>query len=211
MKKKKKIGRPKRISTETMTEVLFQVFARKGFAETSIADLTKATGSRPPSLYLAYGSKEGMYLAALEYYRKTWLITLEKTLSAADTNFEQRIRSFLLTACALFSCEGKPAGCMMTFSALAFQMDESDVAVHLQNERLVFTRWLEEEAQQALDAGELQETLTAEEFACFITTLEKGLALAALDTPKQRIVTSMIERVLSLLFLPGSGVMVSRT
>lgn len=73
MIEKKKTGRPKLISSDKLAEALFQVFAQKGYASTSIADLTHVTGMKPPSLYLAFGNKEGMYAAALMYYRQHWL------------------------------------------------------------------------------------------------------------------------------------------
>ncbi|HBT8077580.1 TPA: TetR/AcrR family transcriptional regulator, partial [Klebsiella pneumoniae] len=57
MIEKKKTGRPKLISSDKLAEALFQVFAQKGYASTSIADLTHVTGMKPPSLYLAFGNK----------------------------------------------------------------------------------------------------------------------------------------------------------
>ena len=44
------------------------VFWRKGFAATSMNDLCDAMGIRSPSLYAAFGSKEALYLEALEHY-----------------------------------------------------------------------------------------------------------------------------------------------
>ncbi|HBY0038613.1 TPA: TetR/AcrR family transcriptional regulator, partial [Klebsiella pneumoniae] len=48
--------------------------------------------------------------------------------------------------------------------------------------------------------GELPAYLAPEAFACFIITLEKGLALTALERPKSEVVKEMIERVLTALF-----------
>ncbi|HBU6834683.1 TPA: TetR/AcrR family transcriptional regulator, partial [Klebsiella variicola] len=47
---------------------------------------------------------------------------------------------------------------------------------------------------------ELPAYLAPEAFACFIITLEKGLALTALERPKSEVVKEMIERVLTALF-----------
>lgn len=69
MSEMKRIGRPRLMDPEKLAEKFFQVFAKKGYASTSIADLTSATGMKPASLYLAFGNKEGMYAAALGYYR----------------------------------------------------------------------------------------------------------------------------------------------
>src|SRR5437762_11527659 len=46
------------------------VFRRKGCAHTSVQDLQQATGLHPGSLYKAYGSKEGLFAAALAAYNE---------------------------------------------------------------------------------------------------------------------------------------------
>ena len=43
-------------------------FWRKGFAATSMNDLCDAMDVRSPSLYAAFGSKEALYLEAIEHY-----------------------------------------------------------------------------------------------------------------------------------------------
>ena len=46
-------------------------FWRKGFAATSMNDLCDAMGVRSPSLYAAFGSKEALYLEAIQHYVET--------------------------------------------------------------------------------------------------------------------------------------------
>lgn len=200
MIKYKKVGRPKLMSEDKLSQTLFHVFAAKGYASTSIADLTQATGMKPASLYLAFGNKEGMYAAALGYYRQTWLSELQQTLNNRALCFKQRITAFLISAFTLFSCSDKPLGCMMTFSALAFQAGESELANQLSQERAAFVQWLEEEARQAQRDGQLSDDMTPATFASFIITLERGLALGALDKPDPQIVRTMLEGVITMLF-----------
>lgn len=170
----RKTVRPKLIPSEELAKMLFEVFAKKGYALTSIADLTQATGMKTPSLYLAFSNKEGMYIAALKYYRQHWLIELERCLQDKTQPFEQRMHNFLHSAFKLFSCDGKPLGCLMTFSALAFQADETGFTTQLRDERLTFTQWLENEARDAQKSEELASNVSPEAFACFILTLEMG-------------------------------------
>lgn len=155
---------------------------------------------KPPSLYLAFGNKEGMYAAALRYYRQYWLESLVQSLQDKTLTFEQRIRSFLSEAFRLFTCDGKPLGCIMTFSALAFQVDEQGMAEQLRDERLAFIRWLENEAREAQKSAELPAYMDPRAFACLIVTLEKGLALTSLDSPDPQVVQEMIDKVLTAVF-----------
>ena len=201
MIEKKKIGRPKLMSPEKLAEAMFLVFADKGYASTSITDLTQATGMKPASLYLAFGNKEGMYAAALAYYREHWLTELSQCLQSQQLNFVERIHAFLIAAFTLFSCTDKPLGCIMTFSALAFHPEGDGLAAQLRDERQAFTRWLEKEALQAQKKGELSGDMSPQAYACFILTLEKGLALNALEKPKPEVVKEMIDSVVTTLFV----------
>jgi AcrR family transcriptional regulator len=44
------------------------LFWRHGYEATSVAELTAAMGITPPSLYAAFGDKQGLFLAAVRRY-----------------------------------------------------------------------------------------------------------------------------------------------
>src|SRR5260370_31472836 len=62
------VGRPRGFDRDTALEAAMFLFWRKGFAATSMNDLCDAMGIGSPSLYAAFGSKEALYLEAVEYY-----------------------------------------------------------------------------------------------------------------------------------------------
>lgn len=62
-----------------------QLFWQQGFSGASMQDVVKATGLKPGSLYLAFGSKEGLYQAALEYYAGQSRETIRQTLDTAPS------------------------------------------------------------------------------------------------------------------------------
>lgn len=49
------------------------LFWAKGFEATSMSDLVKATGLNTFSMYREFGSKEGLFEAAMESYYRSWL------------------------------------------------------------------------------------------------------------------------------------------
>jgi AcrR family transcriptional regulator len=65
------IGRPREFDRDAALEAAMLMFWRKGFAATSMNDLCDAMGVRSPSLYAAFGSKEELYLEAIEHYVQT--------------------------------------------------------------------------------------------------------------------------------------------
>ena len=58
-----------------------QLFWQKGFHAMFLKDIEKALDIRPGSIYAAFGSKEGLFQEALDYYARTAMAELERTLS----------------------------------------------------------------------------------------------------------------------------------
>ncbi len=61
-------GRPRSFATEDVLEKAMIVFWRHGYEGASLGRLQAATGLTPPSIYNAFGSKEGLYEACLDHY-----------------------------------------------------------------------------------------------------------------------------------------------
>lgn len=62
------MARPRQFDPVAVEEALLDVFWSRGYARTSIEDLSAATGLLRGSLYAAYGSKEDMFRAATARY-----------------------------------------------------------------------------------------------------------------------------------------------
>jgi len=63
-----KRGRPPSVDPEEAMAAIVESFRSKGYAATSLDDLTDATGLSRPSLYRAFGDKLDMYLAAMDAF-----------------------------------------------------------------------------------------------------------------------------------------------
>ncbi|CAK1229249.1 TetR/AcrR family transcriptional regulator [Fructobacillus tropaeoli] len=59
------MGRNKKFDTVETIGQIQRVFIQKGYNATSLDDLVQATGLLRGSLYSTFGSKEGMFIAAL--------------------------------------------------------------------------------------------------------------------------------------------------
>ena len=59
------MGRPRNFSESDVVASASAVFARRGFAATSVDDLVRATGIGRASLYGAFGSKDGLFQRCL--------------------------------------------------------------------------------------------------------------------------------------------------
>ena len=62
------MARPREFDRDVALQAAMLVFWRKGFLATSMNDLCDAMGIRSPSLYAAFGSKENVYVEAVQLY-----------------------------------------------------------------------------------------------------------------------------------------------
>ncbi|MEK9754967.1 MAG: helix-turn-helix domain-containing protein, partial [Rhodospirillaceae bacterium] len=63
------MARPREFNREQVLERAMQVFWSKGYAATSMRDLTEAMGLSKSSLYDTFGSKHDLFLESIDFYR----------------------------------------------------------------------------------------------------------------------------------------------
>jgi TetR/AcrR family transcriptional regulator, transcriptional repressor for nem operon len=126
------MARPRTYDPDEALDAAMLLFWKRGFAEASYDDLTKATGVSRKSLYATFGDKRSLFLKSLERYRRTQAVTILSELDSEDAS--------LATITALFEQIGAMAkspagrtGCLMANTA----NDETahDPDVHDQIER----------------------------------------------------------------------------
>src|SRR6202035_2018492 len=114
-----KPGRPRSFCTDTALDRAMTVFWRQGYEGASLADLTEAMGINSPSLYAAFGSKEGLFRAVLERYDGRGKGFMEKVLAAPDA---QTVAREYLAGVARFAADTSglnPPGCLLLQSVLS--------------------------------------------------------------------------------------------
>lgn len=76
------MSRATRHNRQDSLERALPLFWQKGFHATSLKDLERALDMRPGSIYAAFGSKDGLFQEALEYYTRLLMSELERTLNS---------------------------------------------------------------------------------------------------------------------------------
>ncbi|MEM8813377.1 MAG: TetR/AcrR family transcriptional regulator [Pseudomonadota bacterium] len=110
-------GRPLSFDKAAVLTTAMDVFWQKGYAATSIQDLTDATGLSRASLYNAFGDKEHMFLAVVGHYTETESAKLIEALKDESRSGADAVR-FYFDQLVAFSCEkGRRLGCLLTNTA----------------------------------------------------------------------------------------------
>jgi AcrR family transcriptional regulator len=102
------MGRPKNFSREHVLQKSIPVFWQKGFADTSVQDLEKATGVNKSGLYSEFASKEEIFLESLKYY----LSQRDGSILKQEPLGWENIRKFLAQSCPA----GSTGGCLAIYS-----------------------------------------------------------------------------------------------
>ena len=173
-------GRPRGFDRDAALEAAMLLFWRKGFAAASMNDLCDAMGIRSPSLYAAFGSKEALYLEAIEHYVQTigppvWDKLAEGTTARAG------VENLLLAGTETLPESGAmPAGCM---AMLAGVSDEWPAAITdvVSKVRLEVLGELRSRLKTGVAEGELPASTDIDGLSRFYLSVFQGMAIQARD------------------------------
>lgn len=105
-------GRPRTFQLDQALEKALDPFWRAGYFAASYPDICAATGLTKPSLYAAFGNKENLFLAVLDFYSRRFVQPGIEILEAESDPREAIFQLLVATADAL-TAEGTPPGCMI--------------------------------------------------------------------------------------------------
>ncbi|MDO8213586.1 TetR/AcrR family transcriptional regulator [Conexibacter sp. CPCC 206217] len=103
------MARPREFDEQRVLRAAAGVFRRHGYAGASLQELTQATGLGKGSLYGAFGSKHGLYLAALDQY---YTPGEGQALDHSGAPAIEELRTYMADAAA-GSSDGSPS-CLLT-------------------------------------------------------------------------------------------------
>ena len=171
------IGRPRTFCPDHALEKALQVFWRKGYEGTSIADLTAAMGINPPSLYAAFGNKEALFRRALDRYEALHEANWREALDA-PTAYEAIERLLMRSALSLGD-KRNPPGCLVVQAALCGGEECEPVKKELAARRDASLGLIRERLKRAKREGDLPEDADPASLARFVTTVLHGMAVQA--------------------------------
>ncbi len=110
-------GRKRGFDDQAALQTAMELFWRQGYEGTSIADLTKALGINPPSLYAAFGSKRDLFEKTLDRYMCERNVQLDDAM--AQPTAHEAVLELLTGRVKVFTSPGRPAGCMTVQAGLS--------------------------------------------------------------------------------------------
>ncbi|MGZ9899013.1 TetR/AcrR family transcriptional regulator [Shewanella gaetbuli] len=104
-----------------------RAFLVKGYAKTSMQDLTKATGLHPGSIYCAFENKKGLLLAAIGQYHDDRSRQFESLFNNDNNPLENLKRYFNNIVQECLSCDATQA-CLLTKALSEVGEQDEDIS-----------------------------------------------------------------------------------
>ncbi|MEV7126815.1 TetR/AcrR family transcriptional regulator [Streptomyces sp. NPDC093260] len=147
-------------------------FWRDGYADTSLDDLSRATGLNRSSIYSSLGDKDTLFLRCLDLYAARYGEKYDAALAGAAPDPVAAVRAFFDVTLERIADPELPDGCLIAQSAMAIPVLSPGVAAHAK-QALGFQRL---RLRAALKAGRLDDR-DAEAFAVHVAAVNQSLAV----------------------------------
>jgi AcrR family transcriptional regulator len=171
------MGRPREFDLENALDEAMEVFWRRGYEGATIAELTGAMGINPPSLYAAFGSKEGLLKAALDRYSQKRDECMAEILEAPTAR--DVVEHGLLKLADLQTDPANPPGCLLVAGGLACGPGSENVPFELAAHRAQTEEQLRQRFIRAREEGDLAEDSDPAALARYMSAVIAGIGVLA--------------------------------
>lgn len=192
------MARTREFDVTAAVDAAMSAFRHAGFAGTSIQDLVDATGVGRGSLYVAFGSKEGLYLAAMDRYRERFAEPLVQVIKDG-AQVKELVREVLLGVVDTIVLDGNRDACMIVGSAVELAHRDSDVRDRLRDTVHPLENALLELVVRGQVSGEIPADRSADTIARFLVMTMHGLRVVGAIDPDRAALTAIAEMALDSL------------
>ncbi|PEJ02262.1 TetR family transcriptional regulator [Bacillus wiedmannii] len=192
------MARLREFDEEKALDAAMQLFWEKGYVATSLSELTAKMEIQKPSLYSAFGDKEGLFEAALRRYTnlhaaniRTKLQNEQSVKGAIRTFFENMVEEEYKKE---FS---KGCFCINTMVELAPHNEKFEVLTR--EHQMYLTVIFQELITKGIRSGELQNDLNAKAVAQTLVTSLIGLTVLMKSRPERSVIDNSVSIIVSLV------------
>jgi len=184
-------GRPREFDSDKALDIALELFWRHGYEGVSIAALAKALKIKAPSLYAAFGNKESLFLKVIERYGELnggmYLDSFKKKTA------REVAQAILDGEVELVTQKNRPNGCLMIQGALVTSPESEKISDMMAGMRGMAEGWIADRFKQAQKDGDLPADADPKALACYIMTLNSGLAVQARSGVSKKQLKQVVE------------------
>jgi TetR/AcrR family transcriptional regulator, transcriptional repressor for nem operon len=178
------------------------IFNKKGFAGTSLNDITGATGLTKGSIYGNFGGKDEVALAVFDYNLKKVNQIFESELGK-QTSVKDKLLAYTATYGDFQSFPFPPGGCPMQNTAIEADDTHPALKKKAQTAILNWKNNISKLVQQGIDNKEISADVNPEQFALTMIATIEGMTMISSLTRKpeyRKMIIGSIEKSILALF-----------
>jgi AcrR family transcriptional regulator len=187
-------GRPRTFDKGKALETALKLFWQHGYEGTSVAALADAMGIKIPSLYAAFDSKEKLFLQAVQRYSELNGRMYHESF-ARKTAYDVA-RGILEGEVELVTRPSHPHGCLMIQGALVTSPDSEPIRKLMADMRNMAEGWMADRFKKAIAEGDLPASADPAALACYVMTVNSGLAVQAKSGVSRRKLQKVVDLAL---------------
>lgn len=176
----KQRGRPRSFDRDAALEQAVRIFWEHGYEGTSVADLTRAMGIGPPSLYAAFGDKRSLFEEVLAAYGEEYGAFIGRALDEEPTA-RRAVDRVLREAAVEYTWPGRPHGCLVISAVVTHSAGATEVAERLRTMREGNVTRIESRIAAGIAAGELPGDTDAGALARYTGAVLQGMSQQSRD------------------------------
>ncbi|MGH0599677.1 TetR/AcrR family transcriptional regulator [Bacillus mycoides] len=192
------MARLREFDKEKALDAAMQLFWEKGYAATSLSDLTAKMEIQRPSLYAAFGDKEGLFEAALRRYTNLHAASIGTKLQK-EQSVKEAIRIFFENMVEEEYKKESNKGCFCINTMVELAPHNEKFEVLTREHQMYLSVIFQELITKGIQSGELQSDVNAKALAQTLVTSLIGLTVLMKSRPKRSVVDNSVCIILSLL------------
>ena len=184
------LGRPRSFDRDQALRSAMEVFWARGYDATTLQDLLTAMGGlTPPSFYAAFGSKEAVFIEAVDLYQRQVGGRIQQAFNEPPTAREA-IAAMLREGVNALTTPGLPRGCLLL---TAMSCTNPTVQAHLLTMRCQAPAMIRGRLERGVRDGDVPPGLDLAGVASFYATVIHGLGVRARDEPSRALLMRAVD------------------
>ncbi|MHC2831948.1 TetR/AcrR family transcriptional regulator [Bacillus sp. F9_6S_D1_P_5] len=192
------MARLREFDEEKALDAAMKLFWEKGYAATSLSDLTAKMEIQKPSLYSAFGDKEGLFEAALRRYTNLHAANIRTKLQN-EQSVKEAIRTFFENMVEEEYKKDFSKGCFCINTMVELAPHNEKFEVLTREHQMYLAVIFQELITKGIRSGELQSDLNAKAVAQTLVTSLIGLTVLMKSRPERSVIDNSVSLIVSLV------------
>lgn len=192
------MARLREFDEEKALDAAMQLFWEKGYAATSLSELTAKMEIQKPSLYSAFGDKEGLFEAALRRYTNLHAANIRTKLQN-EQSVKEAIRTFFENMVEEEYKKDFSKGCFCINTMVELAPHNEKFEVPTREHQMYLAVIFQELITKGIRSGELQNDLNAKAVAQTLVTSLIGLTVLMKSRPERSVIDNSVSIIVSLV------------